>query len=92
MRITILTLFPEYFTSILATSQLKRAQEKQVVEISLVNIRDFTHDSYKTVDDRPFGGGPGMVLKIECIAEALDSLAHQAKKNVRSDLIFARVK
>lgn len=90
MRITILTLFPEYFTSILSISQLKRAQQKEKVSISLVNIRDFTHDAYHTVDDRPFGGGPGMVLKIEPIAEALDSLQLSKDKKVRILLLSAR--
>ncbi|MHC4123099.1 MAG: tRNA (guanosine(37)-N1)-methyltransferase TrmD [Planctomycetota bacterium] len=62
MRIDVLTLFPEMFESPLAHSILKRAQEKEVVQIVFTNIRDFAADSYKKVDDKPYGGGPGMVM------------------------------
>lgn len=62
MRIDILTLFPEMFVSPLSCSTLKRACDKGLVEIVLTNIRDFTTDSYKKVDDKPYGGGPGMVM------------------------------
>ena len=62
MRIDILTLFPEMFASPLNCSILKRAQERGLVAISLVNIRDFTTDKYRKVDDKPYGGGPGMVM------------------------------
>ena len=62
MRIDILTLFPQVFESPLSCSILKRAQEKGVVDIVLTNIRDFAADNYKKVDDKPYGGGPGMVM------------------------------
>ncbi len=62
MRIDVLTLFPEMFTSPLSASILKRAQDKAVVEIHLTNIRDFALDHYRKVDDKPYGGGPGMVI------------------------------
>jgi tRNA (guanine37-N1)-methyltransferase len=62
MRIDILTLFPEMFESPLSHSILKRAQQAGVVDIVLTNIRDFTVDSYKKVDDKVYGGGPGMVM------------------------------
>ncbi len=62
MRIDVLTLFPEIFQSPLSCSILKRAQNKGLVEIVLTNIRDFTIDKYKKVDDKPYGGGPGMVM------------------------------
>ncbi len=74
MKITILTLFPEYFASILETSMIKKAQEKGAVTFNVINIRDFSTDSHHTTDDRPFGGGPGMVMKIEPIDLALESL------------------
>lgn len=80
MTINILTVFPEYFTSIFQTSILKRAQAKGAIDIQVIDLRDFTHDERKTVDDRPFGGGPGMVLKVEPIAEALAHLHNQALK------------
>ena len=62
MRIDILTLFPEMFESPLNFSILKRAQQAGIVNIVLTNIRDFTTDKYKKVDDKPYGGGPGMVM------------------------------
>ena len=80
MTINILTLFPEFFESILQTSILKRAQQKQVVSINVIDLRTFTHDERQTADDRPFGGGPGMVMKIEPIAEALEFLEKKHQK------------
>ena len=62
MRIDVLTLFPEMFESPLSHSILKRAQETGIVEIALTNIRDFSVGDYKKVDDKPYGGGPGMVM------------------------------
>jgi len=62
MRIDVLTLFPEMFESPLSYSILKRAQESNIVEIVLTNIRDFAQDKYRKVDDKPYGGGPGMVM------------------------------
>ena len=62
MRIDILTLFPEMFESPLSHSILKRAQDSCIVDIALTNIRDFSTDNYKKVDDKPYGGGPGMVM------------------------------
>jgi len=74
MRIDIITLFPEVFKPYLQSSILKRAQEKKIVEIFVHNLRDFTQDKHKTVDDAPFGGGAGMVLKIEPIVRAISKL------------------
>jgi tRNA (guanine37-N1)-methyltransferase len=62
MRIDVLTLFPEMFESPLSCSILKRAQDTGLVDIALTNIRDFTTDNYRKVDDKPYGGGPGMVM------------------------------
>ena len=62
MRIDVLTLFPEMFESPLGHSILKRAQQAGIVNIVLTNIRDFATDNYKKVDDKPYGGGPGMVM------------------------------
>ena len=62
MRVDVLTLFPEMFETPLSYSILKRAQEAGVLEIVLTNIRDFATNSYKKVDDKPYGGGPGMVM------------------------------
>ncbi len=62
MRIDVLTLFPEMFASPLSFSIVKRAQEQGLVEIALTNIRDFSIGDYRKVDDKPYGGGPGMVM------------------------------
>lgn len=74
IRYTILTTFPEYFTSPLTTSILGKAIEKQVLSVDFLNLRDFTTDVHRTTDDRPYAGGPGMVMKIEPIDTALCSL------------------
>ena len=74
MHIDILTLFPEMFASPFSTSILKRAIERKLVSINIHNIRDYTHDKHHTVDDYPYGGGAGMVLKPEPIFEAVESI------------------
>lgn len=73
MRIDIITIFPEIFTP-LFSSILKRAQDKGLIEINIVNLRDFTTDKHRTVDDMPYGGGPGMVMKVEPFYKAVKSI------------------
>jgi tRNA (guanine37-N1)-methyltransferase len=77
MRIDILTLFPEMFGPILGTSIPKRAAQKGLVEYRLTNIRDFATDAHKSVDDKPFGGGPGMVMMAPVIYDAVESVEKQ---------------
>jgi tRNA (guanine37-N1)-methyltransferase len=77
MRIHILTLFPEMFQALTGSSILKRAIERGLVTLDLVNFREYAHDRHKTVDDSPYGGGPGMVLKPEPLFEAVESLKKQ---------------
>lgn len=72
MRIDVLTLFPEMFESPLGHSILKRAREAQVVDIVLTDIRDFTTDKYKKVDDKPYGGGPGMVMMAQPVFDCFE--------------------
>ncbi|MDR1487705.1 MAG: tRNA (guanosine(37)-N1)-methyltransferase TrmD [Deltaproteobacteria bacterium] len=74
MIFEVLTLFPEIFTSFLSQSLLAKAIAKGILTVNTINIRDFTHDRHQTADDRPYGGGPGMVLKPEPLAEALDDI------------------
>lgn len=74
LRIDIVTLFPEIFFGPLKSSIVGRACEKELVEINAVNLRDFTHDRHQTVDDVPYGGGPGMLLKADVLTEAVLSL------------------
>lgn len=77
MRFDILSLFPEYFVSPLETSLLKKAQEKGILEINTVNIRDFAEGKHQQVDDRPYGGGPGMVLMPDPVVKAIRSVKKQ---------------
>lgn len=74
MRIDILTLFPEALRPYLAASILGRAQDAQVAEIHLHQLRDYSNDPHKKVDDRPFGGGPGMVLMCEPVCQAVAAI------------------
>lgn len=74
MRIDVLTLFPEMFSGPLNESIIKRAREKGILRITLVNIRDFSQDKHRTVDDYPYGGGPGMILKPEPVFRAVEFL------------------
>lgn len=74
MKIHILSLFPEYFQGPFDVSILKRAREKGILEIEFVDIRDFAEGKHKKVDDRPYGGGPGMVLMPEPLCKAIRSV------------------
>ena len=74
MRFEIITIFPAFFSGIFEHGIVRRAQAEGLVGIGLHDLRTFTHDRHRTVDDRPFGGGEGMVLKPEPLAEALESL------------------
>jgi tRNA (guanine37-N1)-methyltransferase len=77
MKIDVLTLFPEMFVAPLDVSMVARARKAGLLDLQIRNLRDWTHDRHKTVDDRPFGGGPGMVLKPEPIFEAVEALASE---------------
>lgn len=74
MDIDILTLFPRMFEGPLDESILKRARERELVRIRVHNLRDFTHDKHRVVDDKPYGGAPGMLMKPEPIFEAVEKL------------------
>lgn len=74
LRIDILTLFPEMFASFLGTSIPKRAAEKGLVDYRLTNLRDFAIDAHKSVDDKPFGGGPGMVMMCQPMFDAVEAI------------------
>jgi len=77
VKIDVLTLFPAMFAGPLDESIIKRARQAGLLDLALHQLRDWTHDRHKTVDDRPFGGGPGMLLKPEPIFEAVESLARE---------------
>ena len=75
MKVTIVTIFPEWFSSPFAEGMIRVARENGRLEVEIVNLRTFTDDMHQTVDDAPFGGGPGMIMKIEPLDRALRSLA-----------------
>ena len=77
VKIDVLTLFPAMFAGPLDESIVKRARETGRLVLTVHNLRDYTHDRHKTVDDKPFGGGPGMLLKPEPIFAAVESLARE---------------
>ena len=85
MRFEIITIFPAFFASIFEHGIVRRAQAQGLVEIGVHDLRAFTHDRHRTVDDRPFGGGEGMVLKPEPLAEALESLGIAPRQPEHSD-------
>ncbi len=74
MRFDVLTLFPEMFTNYLGESLFHQSIVNGLVSVGLHNMRDWTHDRHRTVDDRPFGGGPGMVLKVEPIVDCVEAV------------------
>jgi len=74
MRFDLITIFPEFFLGPLEHGIVRRARESGLVEVRVLDLRDFTKDRHRTVDDRPFGGGEGMVLKPEPLFEAVESL------------------
>lgn len=75
LRINVVTIFPEFFAGPLGLSILARAKDAGIVEYRVVDLRDFTHDKHRTVDDAPYGGGAGMVMKPEPFFEAVESLS-----------------
>ncbi|HTY88964.1 MAG TPA: tRNA (guanosine(37)-N1)-methyltransferase TrmD [Candidatus Acidoferrum sp.] len=77
MRIDVLTLFPAMFAGPLDESIIQRARKKGLLDLKIHNLRDWAHDRHKTVDDRPFGGGPGMLLKPEPLFEAVEGLRRE---------------
>ncbi len=88
MKIDILTLFPEICRAPLSESMMKRAQENKIVDLRIHNLRDWTTDKHHIVDDAPFGGGQGMVMKPEPIFAAVEELRQSGIKNQKSKIIL----
>lgn len=82
MRFSVLTLFPDSIEPYLNSSIVGRARQDGTIATELVNIRDFADDKHATVDDTPYGGGPGMVMKVEPIHKALQSLPSSGQRNI----------
>ena len=74
LQLHVLTIFPEILVSPLQESILKRAQEKRLVQIDLHDLRQYTTDVHRTTDDAPYGGGPGMIMKVEPLVHGLEQL------------------
>lgn len=85
MQFDLITIFPEFFASVLSHGVLRRAIAADLVTVRIHDLRAFAHDRHRTVDDRPFGGGEGMVLKPEPLAEAIESLGLQAPSGQGAD-------
>ena len=88
MEITVLTIFPDMFVSPFSESIIKRAKDRHLVNINIMDIRSFTRDRHKSVDDYPYGGGPGMVLKPEPIIEAIESIYKKDENWIDSRIII----
>jgi len=92
MVFDIITIFPRIFDSYLKESFIKKAQEKGLIKIRIHNLRDFTTDKHKTVDDRPFGGGLGMVIKIEPVFRVISTLTKLKIKNEKLKITKPKTK
>lgn len=89
MNIDILTIFPEVFEKTLNFSIIKKARDKKKIDFNIINIRNFADDKHKTVDDVPFGGMPGMIMKIEPLYYAIKNISYQKNKKNRIILLSA---
>ena len=87
MRFDVLTLFPEIFSGYLGQSLLKKAIDRGVVQVVIHDIREWTKDKHHKVDDRPYGGGPGMVLRVEPVVECVESVQSQESEPGRVVLL-----
>jgi tRNA (guanine37-N1)-methyltransferase len=91
-KFDIITIFPQIFDSYFGESIIKRAQKENLVEIKIHNLRDWTTDNHKTVDDSPYGGGAGMVMKVEPIFKSIKSIKSKVKSQTRVILFSAKGK
>jgi tRNA (guanine37-N1)-methyltransferase len=92
MRFHVLTIFPDIFDSYIHESLFKRAQKKKIVAVRAYNLRDFTKDKHRKVDDRPFGGGPGMVLQIQPVSDAVKFIKSKIKNKKKTRTILFSVR
>lgn len=88
IKFEIITIFPEIFNSYFSESIIKRAQKKGLIKINIHNLRDYTNDKHKTVDDSPYGGGPGMVVRADVIYKAVKALTKSKRKNEKVKTIL----
>src|SRR3989344_153892 len=88
MRIDIVSLFPSMFEGPFDTSMLKKTKDKSIVETNIHNLRDWAEDKHKTVDDRPYGGGPGMVIRVDVVQRAISNLQLSIFNKKKSKIIL----
>jgi tRNA (guanine37-N1)-methyltransferase len=88
-RFHVVTIFPDIFDSYLGESLFKRAREKKIIAAQAYDLRDFSRDRHRKVDDRPFGGGPGMVFKIEPVYRAVEFIKKKLKKRRVRTILFS---
>lgn len=88
MKFDIITIFPNIFKSYFSESIVKRAQEKHLIKINIHNLRDYAKDKHKSVDDKPYGGGPGMVMMVEPIFKAVKVLKKSKVQSPKSKVIL----
>jgi tRNA (guanine37-N1)-methyltransferase len=88
MKIDILTLFPNMFVGVFDESMVKIARNKGLADILIHDLRDWTHDRHRTADDKPYGGGPGMVMKMEPVDEALAALKARAARGTDPKVVL----
>jgi len=82
IQFDVITIFPEIFKGFVSESLLARGQKKKIIKINMHNLRDWTTNKHKTIDDKPYGGGPGMVLKIEPLYRAVQSLSSKLRRRI----------
>jgi len=90
MKFHIITIFPRIFDSYFSESIVARAKNKGIIDFNIVNLRDFTTDKHKTVDDTPYGGGAGMVLKVEPIYKCVEDIKSKILASIRQDVSSSR--
>lgn len=88
IKFDIITIFPEIFNSYLSESLISRAIKKKLIKVNVRNLRDWTSDKHKTVDDKPFGGGLGMVMKVEPIYRAVSALRRTKNRKQRTKVVL----
>lgn len=91
MHFNVVTIFPKIFDSYFSESIIKRAQEKEAISIEIHNLRDYTIDRHKTTDDTPYGGGAGMVMKVEPVYKCIESIKTKTK-NLKTRIILFSAK
>ena len=85
MKIGVVTLFPEMFTAITESGITSRAVKNEILQLDVFNPRDFTEDKHRTVDDKPYGGGPGMLMKVEPLAKAIAAAKQRVEQETEQD-------